>query len=311
MKKLNYNAMRSWPAAAALLLLAYIPAPGDSVKPFHYGPFVKNEINLIAAPTGYDYVLSNGFYHFQLGWIEPIADASGGGIFQGTYFETDGNVNLSPYYVNFGTTFNLKPIRYFEGGLTYNRLLFNNSMVTFSDKVMPAKSRWNPEAITSFSKEPGGADLFTFQANVTVDIGPTQAFLYGSRTQWDVDATGQNFVYDYVDDFLIKPRDRVNYGMAQLSLDLRPLSTGRLVSYTGFAVRDQYWYAEGTGIEKQLVSAGITGFRMGRNPMRQRRGLDLSLGYWLSHPQIPSTADAADSWVLLADWNWNIQVLSL
>jgi hypothetical protein len=292
-------------ACSALL---FSPAAADSVKPVHYGPYLLNQVDMLASPAGHDFVLSNGFYHFQIGWIEPLADGTKG-IFQGTYFETDGSINLSPYYVNLGTTFNLKPMRYLETGLTYNRLLYNNSMVAF--KGMPEKKDWAPAAIMSINKEPGGADVFTFQGNITVDIGRAQFFIYGSRSQWDVDAAGRDFVYDYVDDFLIKSRDRVNYGLAQIDFDMRPLSLTRYVSYTGFGLRDQYWRAEGTDLEKNLVSGGITGFRIGRNSESQRRGLDLSFGYWTRHPQIPASATWAEHWVILADWKWNIQVLNL
>jgi hypothetical protein len=292
----------------AALTLTFSLASGDSVKPFHYGPFVVNQVEMIASPAGYDYVLSNGFYHFEVGWVEPISD-SPKGIFHGTYFETDGNVNLSPYYVNFGTTFNLKPIRYLEAGLTYNRLLYNNSMVAFQG--LPERSQWAPRAIMSIDKDPGGADVFTFQANATVDIGRAQFYIFGSRSQWDVDAAGKDFVYDYVEDFLIKPRDRVNYLMSQATLDLRPYSLTRYVSYSGIAFRNQYWHAEGTDLEKNLASFGITGFRIGRNSEFQRRGLDLSVGYWTAHPQIPAEADWSTHMVILADWKWNIQVLNL
>jgi hypothetical protein len=88
------------------------------------------------------------------------------------------------------------------------------------------------------------------------------------------------------------------------------MSLYRRVSYLGFMIRDQYWYTTQTKLEKNLVSAGITGFRMGRNPERQRRGLDLSVGYWTIHDQIPE-GDVAKSIVLLADWKWNIHFLKM
>lgn len=295
-------------AAFVLAALAASPSRADSVKPFSYGPFVMNQIEMTGSPAGYDYVLSNGNYHFQIGWIEPIASATRG-IFQGTYFETDGNLNLSPYYVNIGTTFNLKPFRYLETGLTYNRLLYTNSMATFTQE--PSLSDWAPSALMSIDKEPGGADVFTFQSNITVDLSRLQLYIFGSRSQWDVDAAGKNFVYDYVDDFLIHPRDRVNYAMAQLSVDLRPFSFAKYVSYTGFAVRDRYWHSDGTELEKNLISGGITGFRIGRNPEFHRRGLDLSLGYWTRHPQIPADVEWQRRLVIEADWRWIIQVLKL
>lgn len=299
--------------AIALLALALPWNAGcDSIKPLNFGPFFMNQVNFSGSPYGYDYALTNALYHFQVGWIEPLAEGAKG-IFAETYFETDGNFNLSPFTSDIGTTFNLKPIRYLEVGLSYNRLLFHNSMVTF---VEPANTEvpleeWRPShVIDRDHKEPGGADIFTFQANLTFDLGRTQFYVSGSRTLWDIDAKGRSYVFDYGDDVLIKPRDRVNSLLAQITLDLRPYSLYKSVSYTGLCIRDQYWYTTQTRLEKNLISAGITGFRLGQNPELQRRGLDLSVGYWIYHEQIPK-GDLLKSLVLLGDWKWNIQFLKI
>jgi hypothetical protein len=63
-------------------------------------------------------------------------------------------------------------------------------------------------------------------------------------------------------------------------------------------------------LDRNLLSFGITGLRWGRNPARQRRGLDLSLGYWTEHDQIPA-GEVAESFVILADWKWNIHFLKI
>src|SRR3954464_13617370 len=104
----------------------------DTIKPLlFFGPFFMNQVSAWGSPAGYDYVMTNGFYHFQVGWIEPLSD-SRHGIFGETYFETNGNLNISPFTSDMGTTFNLKFIRYLEVGLSYNRLLYHNSMVAFA-----------------------------------------------------------------------------------------------------------------------------------------------------------------------------------
>jgi hypothetical protein len=293
---------------AALLSLS-IPARGDSVKPLLFGPFFMNQVSVAGSPAGYDYMLTNGFYHFEVGWNEPFSENSQG-FFGQTYFETSGNLNVSPFTSDLGTSFNLKPFRYLEFGLSYNRLVFHNSMISFQDSLIPDKSRYSPDAIFSGSKDLAGADIFTYQANFTFNILRTQLYLYASRALWDIDATGKKFVFEYGDGLLIKRRDRVNNLLAQYSIDLQPWSLFRRNSFTGLVLRNQYWSTAQTGLERNMVSFGITGLRRGRNPERQRRGLDLSVGYWTQHDQIPA-GDVAKSFVLLADWKWNIHFLKI
>lgn len=286
-------------------------APADTVKPLLFGPFFMNQISVTGSPVGYDYVLTNGFYHFQVGWIEPISQGNNG-LFSETYFEIDGNLNVSPFTSDLGTTFNLKPLRYLEVGLSYNRMMFHNSMVSFgsADSALEHKNLYRPDEILSRHQELGGADIFTYHTNFTLDMGPAQIFLSGSRTLWDIDAKGKDFVYEYGDGLLLSIRDRVNYAMAQTTFDLRPHSIFHTMSFVGLALRDQYWSTETSELKKNLVSGGITGIRLGQNSRFQRRGLDLSLGYWTLHDQIPS-GSFAKSWVIIADWQWNIHILKI
>jgi hypothetical protein len=305
----------SSPASRILALIGFAALAGkagaDSVKPMDFGPYFKNQISMAGSPFGYDYVLTNGLYHFQVGWFEPIAQ-SARGLFGQTYFETSANLNLSPFTSDVGTTFNLKPLRYFEIGLSYNRLMFHNSMVGFakSGNGLPPDREYRPDALFSRHQEVGGADIFSYQANATFDWGPAQFYFSGSRTLWDIDAKGKDFIFEYGDGMLLAVGDRVNNFVAQASIDLGPRSQFRSVSFVGFAIRDQYWMTDQTKLEKNLVSIGITGFRMGRNSRFQRRGLDLGIGYWTTHDQIPA-GNFAKSLMLLADWQWNIHVLKI
>lgn len=306
-----------------MVLALLIPDVGaDSIKPTVFGPFFMNQVTVTASPAGYRYVMTNGSYHFQVGWIEPLSE-NAKGLFGETYFETNGNFNVSPFASDVGTTFNLKPFRYLEIGLSYNRLMFHNSMVTFSrpGSTSLPKELITPENVFSENKEPGGADIFTYQANLTFDIGRTQTYLFASRALWDIDAKGKDFVFDYGDDLPIRTRDRVNFLMAQFSLDLKPWSLFKSVSFMGIDVRNQYWITAQSKleltptdtkntVEKNLLSVGITGFRFGRNPERQRRGLDLFVGYWTKHYQIPE-GEIGNSILLTADWKWNIHFLKM
>jgi hypothetical protein len=300
--------MRRPLATALCLSLAPLAALADSIKPIEFGPYMVNSVSFVGNPASYRYVLNNGYYRFQVGWIEPISERSHG-ILKDAYFEVDGDLNVSPFQSDAGTTFNLKPIRY----LSYNRLMFNNSMVTFvaaPGETMIDLDRVRPGDLMQLDQEFGGADVFTFQTNITLDIGPTQLHVLGSRALWDIDVPGKDFVYEYGNDLVIKPRDRVNSLLVRWSLDLTRFSRNPAWSFTGIALRNQYWITTQTNQEKNLVTAGVTGLRLGRNPARQRRGLDLSVGYWIMHPQI-----AGDDWsrslTLLMEWKWNVQFLKL
>ncbi len=294
-----------------LLLAATLPALADTVKPIYFGPYMVNQVTYTGNPLSYRYALNNIFYRFQVSWIEPISETSEG-ILKDTYFEIDGDLNISPYQSDVGTTFNLKPIRYLELGLSYNRLMFHNTMVTWSDTdistVVPEKSR--PGDILIKEGELGGADVFTFQANFTLDMGPAQLFLLGSRALWDVDATGQTFIYEYSNDLVIKARDRINILLGKLNFDLSRFSTSKVFTFTGVSLRNQYWFTDHTEQRKNLVSFGVTGLRFGRNPERHRRGLDVSLGYWTEHPQL-KFEDWARSVSFLFEWKWNVQFLKM
>jgi len=298
-------------AASVFLAGLTMGAPrADSVKPDHSGPFIQNQINITGSPTGYRYVLPNGYYHFHVGWLEPFSQGKKG-FFSNTYFETSGNLNVSPFTTDVGTSFNLKPFRYLEFGLSYSRMIYHNSMVTFDSGSYFSKDQFLPDSIfAKFGDTPGGADIFTYQANLTFDIGRTQLYVHGSRGQWDVNAKGQEFAYEYGSDFLIKTKDRLNTVLGQINLDIRPFNKFNSLSYLGLSFRNQYWWADRTPFSKNLVSAGVNGIRMGRNTHMQRRGLDLFVGYWTRHHQIPE-GNIAESFLLILDWKWNIQALKM
>lgn len=310
-KNLDYQRMRRPLPTALCLVMAPFTALADSVKPIQFGPYMVNSASYLGNPASYRYVLNNVYYRFQVGWIEPISERSEG-LLKEAYFETDGDLNISPFQSDIGTTFNLKPIRYLEFGLSYNRLMFHNSMVSFAApaQTMIDLDQVRPGDLMQLDQEFGGADVFTFQTNVTFDLGPTQLHVLGSRALWDIDVPGKDFVYEYGNDLVIKPRDRVNHLLVKWSLDLSRYNKNPAWTYSGIAIRNQYWITTQTNQEKNLVSAGITGLRLGRNPVRQRRGLDMSLGYWTMHPQVGSQ-DWSRAVTFLLEWKWTVQFLKL
>jgi hypothetical protein len=294
-------------------MAAFLPAAAlpDSVKPVEFGPYMTHHVTYQGNPATYRLALNNAYYRLKIGWIEPIAEHAGG-VLKDTYIETDGDFNISPFQSDFGTTFNLKPIRYVELGLSYNRLMFHNSMVSFAapGADMIDLDRARPGDLMELTQEFGGADVFTFQTNLTLDMGPVQLFVMGARSLWDIDVPGKDFVYEYGNDLVIRPRDRVNTVVSQLAVDLSRFSRSPAYSWTGLALRHHFWLTDRSEQTKNLISAGITGFRLGRNPARQRRGLDLCLGYWLDHPQLDSS-DIPQSLTVLMRWTWTVQFLKL
>jgi hypothetical protein len=104
-------------------------------------------------------------------------------------------------------------------------------MVTFPSGDKPSKELYRPDEILGKHSELGGADIFTYQANLTFNLGPVQLYLSDSLSLWDIDAKGKYYAYEYGDGLLVSTRDRVNTILGQISFDLRPhslfLNTGK------------------------------------------------------------------------------------
>src|SRR6185369_16088398 len=96
-----------------------------------FGPFLQQSMALQGNPAGYARIFPFAAYNLQAGWMEPIAILPWP-LFRGSYLETQGNATVSPYQTDFGIAFNLKPIRFFEFGLAYNRLFFPTTLAGFN-----------------------------------------------------------------------------------------------------------------------------------------------------------------------------------
>jgi hypothetical protein len=281
------------------------------VRPKRFGPFLQQGIELDGSPAGFRQTPTFGAYNFQAGWIEPIGVLPWG-IFRGTYVETQGNATLSPYFSDVGTIFNLKPIRFVEIGLGYNRLLFHYSLAGFQGTQLPEPDRWRTlDILRSDSLEAAGADVFTFHSNFTVDLARLQLHAGGFRSLWDVDVRdARDIFFEYRSGLLVRKRDRINslYGQALLNLEPHLGFLGFMAR--GVEVRDQYWWTSQTGLSQHLLSAGFSGWRWGRNSGRLYRGLDALLGFWISHPQLDNRPWQERLHVSLI-WTWNVQILNL
>lgn len=285
---------------------------GESFPEIRFGPYVFNEVQMAVSPSGNEKVLPNGGYRLQIGWIEPIA-LDGQSYASCTFLETDVHADITPYQTDLGTTFSLKPFRLFELGLTYNRLVFNQSLKGFNgDSVgkAPQLSAWTPSHV--LATQPGaaaGADIFTFTGALHIENTRASAYLSYAYSLWDVDLRAHEFLYEFENDLLIKRRDRVHAMKA--SLDAKTPHTTLLKPFTigSVFVRDRYWFASHTRLEKNLVEVGFAGLRLGHNSSTQKRGLDLSLGLFTHSPQL----DDMIWWrrlYLSADWKWTIDFLS-
>jgi hypothetical protein len=280
----------------------------DGVRPERFGPFLQQGFGFRGNPAGWRDVPLTGSYSFQAGWMEPI-NAPSGFLFRSTYVEAQGNAEISPYQADIGTAFNLKPIRFLEAGVGYNRLLFHKSLVGFPAQGPP--SQWRAmELIRADVREWAGADVFTFQGNATVNMGRLQLHAGAQRELWDVDASEHEFLVEYQTDFLIRKRDRINSVYGQLHLNLEPYLAFLGFTMRGFTLRQQFWWTSQTELQQHLVSGGISGLRWGRNSGRRYRGLDVFTGWWLEHPQVPGDAGTKSLYLNL-QWVWNIQVLRL
>jgi hypothetical protein len=292
------------------------PLHADGVRPQRFGPYVQQSAIALGNPAGYSRIFPIGAYNLQAGWIEPIA-ALPWPLFRGSYIETQGNATFSPYQTDFGIAFNLKPIRFFEFGLAYNRLFFPNTLAGFdfpdstNSDILPSRTRWRPPQILGVDHlSAAGADIFSYQANVTVNAGPIQLHGGGSYSMWDVDSRSHDLILEYRSGLLIKKHDRIGSVNAQALV--RPDSGIGFFGFTanGLGVRNQLWWTVQTGLSQNMISAGVSGIRRGQNGGRLYRGLDGWVGYWTWHPQLTGQ----EHWQKLnlsLQWTWNIQILNL
>ena len=301
---------------SGIFLALAIMTHAESVRPLRFGPFLQQGVTFEGSPVGYHYLPTTGAYNLKAGWLEPI-NIRAGDVFRGTYLEAQGNATLSPYQSDIEVLFNLKPVRFLEGGLGYNRLLFPYRMIGFSTPSgaaidwLPALSDWRPGKIMdSRVREPVGADVFTFHGNLIVDVGRVQLLMGAFRSLWDVNTETKDIVLEYNSGLLIKRNDRLNSVYAQSLLTLDPYFAGWGFSAQGVVLRDQYTWATHTHQAENLVSAGFTGLRRGHNNDRAYHGLDGEIGFWTEHPQL-----AGKGWPLrlhlALQWIWNIQILHL
>lgn len=298
------------------LLAAAGPLHADGVRPQRFGPFLQQSVFVQGNPAGSDFVYPFADYNLQAGWLEPIAILPWP-LFKGSYIEAQGNATASPFQYDFGIAFNVKPIRFFEFGLAYNRLVFPYTLAGFNapdsagPRWLPADHEWQPtEILGADHLEAAGTDIFTYQANLTFDAGPVQLHGGGFYSMWDVDAQSADIVLEYRTGLLIRPQDRIGSLYAQTMMV--PDAEAAFLGFTarGWAVRNQYWWTVQTGLAQNLVSTGFIGLRRGWNDGRQYRGLDGWVGYWTEHTQL----EGREWWSkihLNLLWTWNIQILDL
>jgi hypothetical protein len=303
------------PPALALLAALSGAAHADGVRPQRFGPFLQQSLAVQGNPAGADYVFPSGAYNFQAGWMEPIAILPWP-VFKGSYIETQGNATLSPWQYDFGIAFNLKPLRFLEFGLAYNRLVYPYSLAGFTapegagSDWRPTNREWQPPLILAADKlEAAGTDIFTYQANLTFELGPLQLHGGGSYGMWDVD-TRQDVVLEYRTGLLIRPQDRIGSAYLQTLVSPGPESSFLGFTARGWAVRNQYGWTVQTKLDQNLLSTGFIGLRRGWNDDRQYRGLDGWVGFWTKHPQLEGRQPWQRVNVSL-QWTWNIQILNL
>jgi hypothetical protein len=304
-------------SAILFLTLGLVAISGWSLgyRPVRFGPYLQQSLAMEGGLTSRQYVLPNGNYRFQAGWVEPIGLRPWGWM-RGTYLEVQGKVMLSPFESDVGTAFNLKPLRWVDIGLTYNRLLFNHSLVGFkrpddqNEDWTPPTSQWRLSSLVESDKSVAGADVFSFQGNFLLDLWRWSFRLGGSRSLWDVETRQKDFLFEYESGFLIQRRDRINSLTGQIFLDLQPYVTLSGLTLRGMQFQAETWFTDQTDLKKTLFSTGFEGIRWGRNDSRRYRGLDARIGYWSEHPQLESAQD----WERLhfqLNWLWNSQLLNL
>jgi hypothetical protein len=298
----------------AALLIAVMAVKADTPPPLRFGPFIQQDVILEGSPTGFGYVPPTGWYSAQAGWMEPL-NIFANPWFHQTYLETQANTTISPYQADIGMMLNLKPLRFFEGGVGYNRIVYPYTLIGFVRPAdspstwLPDREAWRTRAIFDARKDEGvGADVFTFHGDLNADIGKLQLRAGATRSLWDVDITDRDIIYDYRSGLLIQKRDRLSsfYGQALFNTS----SDFGDFSMHGWEIRDQYWSVTHTGLSEDLISGGFSGLRHGHNSERSYHGLDGLVGFWISQPQLNDQAWWKHLQITL-QWMWNIQILNL
>ena len=306
---------RALPLICLLLAIA-APTRADGIRPQRFGPFLQQSVSVQGNPAGSDFIYPFADYNLQAGWLEPIAILPSP-LFKGSYIEAQGNATVSPYQYDFGIAFNLKPIRFFEFGLAYNRLVFPYTLAGFTapdsapTNWVPNNHLWQPtEILGADHLEAAGTDIFTYQANLTFDVGPVQLHGGGFYSLWDVDVQSADVVIEYQTGLLIRPQDRI--GSSYVQTMMVPDADSAFLGFTarGWALRNQYWWTVQTDLSQNLVSTGFIGLRRGWNNGRLYRGLDGWVGYWNEHTQLTGKEWWQKVNVNL-QWTWNIQILDL
>ncbi len=309
--------MTKFPALSLSLLIGMAGAfPNEGVRPQRFGPFLQHSLTLEGNPSGYQRIFPFGGYNLQAGWMEPIAIVPGA-LFRGSYIETQGNVTVTPGQTDFGVAFNLRPIRFAEFGIAYNRLFFPYTLAGFSTPDtapagwLPEPRAWRPPQVFDLDRlEAAGADIFTYHANLTFDLGRVQVHGGWAYSMWDVASNRHDLVLDYATGLLIKRRDRISSLHAQALYVPQPESSILGFTAAGWGIRHQYRQTVQTDLSQSLLSAGFTGLRRGRNGERLYLGLDGWVGYWTDHVQLQGRGPGERLNIDLR-WTWNIQILDL
>ena len=284
----------------------------EALRPERFGPYLQQSLDLSSSLSGFDDLVPFGSYSFQTGWVEPISPSTGG-PFQGTTLEAQGNISVSPYQSDIGTVFNLRPIRFMEFGVGYNRLVYHYSLMGYSHSSVDSltKDEWKASNImNSQDRQTAGADVFTFQGKIMVNLGRLQVNAGGNRSLWDVDVQDKNILFEYHSGMLIKKRDRINSVYARAIINLDPYLGFFGFTAQGFEIRNHFWWTSQTAMQQNLSAIGLTGLRWGKNNSRSQRGLDILLGLWTEHTQL----NGRNGWDRLSinlQWSWNAQVLDL
>jgi len=282
-----------------VILSIFLPVMGQRTTEdrLEYGGFMRQNLEIMSTPLSYNSVPSNGFYHFQVGWIEPLYSAKTK-TFKRTYIEPGIDIGVSPFSSSIGAFFHIKLFSWYEFKAGYKRQFYHSTLISYESK--PSLDSWTSENLFSDISDKGefaGGDIFNYGNFLTVPLKIAKLKLSYGIELLNIDQRGKHYLFDYSTDFLIDPKDKIRTIGTQLILF--PESSMQL------SFQNEYKWTNESEFEKNLFQISLLGLVLNK---KNYIDLDLHMGSWFLHPQIDE-APNLKSFTLGFNLKWGLVIL--
>lgn len=193
---------------------AQIPTP----KPAFFGAYVDQSFTFGLSPFSVTKSLTNGHYSLELGWLEPVSSTSKG-LFGSTFLNPSVAMTASPYSSSYAFSFNYRFLHWIEFATVYNRILYHKSLIGWDS--VPSPSKWQASSVLERLPSDGiisGADVFVFRTRGMYECGIFAWQGLVALEQWNINADGNRFIYDFSHDMLLERRSNIYSYLSSVTL---------------------------------------------------------------------------------------------